>query len=98
MKNLYLSVCCVVLIVLFHLASSGMASSGMGSVHAADWSTITVPDAWRSVPTGDQAPINGYSWYRVLVRVPAEWDGQNLTLLQDRQAGVPLKEFCPKSR
>ena len=47
---------------------------------AADWKTLSVPDAWRSVPGGELAPIEGYSWYRALVKVPAEWDGQQLTL------------------
>ncbi len=49
-------------------------------VCADDWKTLTVPDAWRSVPGGDLAPINGYSWYRALVNVPPGWDGQQLTL------------------
>ena len=44
-----------------------------GSIPAADWKTLTVPDAWRSVPGGDLAPINGYSWYRILVKVPPAW-------------------------
>jgi putative heme-binding domain-containing protein len=63
----------LILLGVFHLA--GITFAG-----AADWHTLTVPDAWRSVPTGDKAPINGYSWYRVLVRIPKEWDGQSLTL------------------
>ena len=45
-----------------------------------DWKTLSVPDAWRSVPGGELAPIEGYSWYRTLVQVPPEWDGQQLTL------------------
>ncbi len=48
--------------------------------HADDWKTLTVPDAWRGVPTGELAPIGGYSWYRAIVKVPPEWDGQTLTL------------------
>jgi len=47
---------------------------------ADDWKTLSVPDAWRSVPGGELAPIEGYSWYRSLVKVPTEWDGQQLTL------------------
>lgn len=45
-----------------------------------DWKTLTIPDAWRSVPTGDLTPINGYSWYRTLVRIPKEWSGDELTI------------------
>jgi hypothetical protein len=29
---------------------------------------------------GELAPIGGYSWYRAIVKVPQEWDGQKLTL------------------
>ncbi|MEZ6031842.1 MAG: c-type cytochrome [Planctomycetaceae bacterium] len=50
------------------------------AARADDWKTLTVPDAWRSVPGGELAPIDGYSWYRAMVRVPAEWDGEELTL------------------
>ncbi|MFM7040054.1 MAG: PVC-type heme-binding CxxCH protein [Planctomycetaceae bacterium] len=48
--------------------------------HAQDWHLLTVPDAWRSVPAGDLKPIDGYSWYRALVRIPEEWNEQPLTL------------------
>ncbi len=58
-------------------------TSSIGFLEAADWKALTVPDAWRSVPTGELAPINGYSWYRVLVKVPKEWDGQPLTLFSE---------------
>ncbi|MFM7055773.1 MAG: PVC-type heme-binding CxxCH protein [Planctomycetota bacterium] len=47
---------------------------------AQDWHPLTIPDAWRSVPSGPLKPIDGYSWYRVLVRVPEEWNQQPLTL------------------
>jgi len=50
------------------------------AINADDWKTLTVPDAWRSVPGGELAPIDGYSWYRTLVKVPQEWDSQQLTL------------------
>ncbi len=55
----------------------------LGSVTAGDWKTLTVPDAWRSVPTGELAPVDGYSWYRTLVKVPKAWDGQKLTLFAE---------------
>jgi putative membrane-bound dehydrogenase-like protein len=44
------------------------------------WHRLTVPDAWRKVPAGDLKPIDGYSWYRAIVRVPADWKGEKLTL------------------
>ncbi len=52
----------------------------LSTAAAAEWHLQTVPDVWRSVPTGELAPINGYSWYRALVKVPQEWDRQPLTL------------------
>ena len=49
--------------------------------HAADeWDGLKVPEAWRSVPRGDLAPVGGFSWYRALVRVPTAWDGDALEL------------------
>jgi len=57
-----------------------LSSTLFAAASADDWKTLTIPDAWRSVPSGELAPINGYSWYRALVKVPPEWDGQPLTL------------------
>ncbi len=58
---------------------------------AGEWSDVTIPSAWRSVPSGDLAPVNGYSWYRTLVRIPADWADQDLTLfveaLDDARSG-----------
>lgn len=46
----------------------------------ATWHLQPVPNAWRSVPTGNLAPVNGYSWYRALVNVPSSWEGDQLTI------------------
>ena len=72
----------VVAMIQFAATFLLLASSLPFSV-AADWKTLTVPDAWRSVPTGELSPINGFSWYRVLVRIPKEWNGQPLTLFAE---------------
>ncbi|MEQ9406723.1 MAG: c-type cytochrome [Fuerstiella sp.] len=53
---------------------------GFHSAAADDWHTLTVPEAWRKVPSGDLTPIDGYSWYRAVVRVPADWQGNRLNL------------------
>ncbi|MCA9134850.1 MAG: hypothetical protein KDA45_16895, partial [Planctomycetales bacterium] len=45
-----------------------------------EWHTVAVPDAWRRVPTGELSPIDGYSWYRCLVRIPKSWADADLTL------------------
>ena len=50
---------------------------------AEGWHLVTVPDAWRKVPSGDLKPIDGYSWYRCLVQVPASWSGADLTLFTE---------------
>ena len=41
---------------------------------ADDWHRLSIPDAWRKVPKGELAPIDGYSWYRALVKIPADWE------------------------
>ncbi len=48
-----------------------------------DWHMVTVPDAWRNMPSGKLQPINGYSWYRCLVQVPESWHGADLTLFAE---------------
>lgn len=41
---------------------------------------VTIPDGWRKVPKGDLAPIDGYSWYRALVKIPSDWKGAKVQL------------------
>ncbi len=48
---------------------------------ASGWHLVTIPDAWRKVPRGDLKPIDGFSWYRSAVMVPASWKGARLTLV-----------------
>lgn len=48
--------------------------------YADDWHRLTVPDAWRKMPGGELKPVDGYSWYRAVVRVPADWEGAKLRL------------------
>ncbi len=68
-----------------------LLSIPLNPVDAAEWSDVTVPDVWRKVPSGDLTPIDGYSWYRAFVRIPEEWDGDDLTLfveaLDDARSG-----------
>lgn len=45
------------------------------------WASLAIPDAWRKVPSGDLAPIDGYSWYRAQVKPPAAWQNAKLTLV-----------------
>ncbi|HIF00154.1 MAG TPA: hypothetical protein EYQ63_24910, partial [Fuerstia sp.] len=47
------------------------------------WHSVTVPDVWRKMPKGDLAPVDGFSWYRALVRVPEDWQGAKLTLFME---------------
>ncbi|MCA9085419.1 MAG: c-type cytochrome [Planctomycetaceae bacterium] len=47
----------------------------VGPIHS-----VTVPDVWRKVPTGELAPKDGFSWYRATVRIPENWQGASLTL------------------
>ena len=50
------------------------------STKSGDWTLVDIPQAWRKVPTGELAPIRGYSWYRCLVRLPESWRGQGVVL------------------
>ena len=50
---------------------------------AEGWHLVTIPDAWRKMPRGNLAPIDGYSWYRCLVQVPESWKGADLTLYSE---------------
>ncbi len=45
-----------------------------------NWTLVSVPNAWRQVPSGKLTPVDGYSWYRCLIRVPASWKAAKLTL------------------
>ncbi len=65
---------------VFRIACLSSVLFAAAAVCADEWKTLTVPDAWRSMPGGELAPIGGYSWYRALVKVPPAWDGQQLTL------------------
>ncbi len=47
---------------------------------APSWHLVTVPEVWRKVPSGELEPIDGYSWYRCLVRIPRAWEGARVTL------------------
>ena len=38
-----------------------------------EWHTLSIPDAWRRVPRGELQPVDGFSWYRCQVFVPAMW-------------------------
>lgn len=52
-----------VLIALFSLGAS-----------AQDWKPVTVPDVFKKPPKG----VDGLSWYRGFVQVPAAWQGKSL--------------------
>lgn len=64
-------VCIAVSVSLLLLTTAG----------AAEWTATKIPDAWRKVPGGDLAPIDGYSWYRTFVEVPEDWADGELTLV-----------------
>ncbi len=68
---------CIFLFVLFLIVTP---SQNAAAQIAKGWHLRPVPESWRSLPTGELAPVNGYSWYRVLVRIPAEWKDASLTM------------------
>lgn len=60
--------------------------------------TLAIPEAWRKVPAGDLKPIDGYSWYRALVKIPSDWKDAKLTLyveaLDDARATFVNGTLC----
>jgi len=57
---------------------------------AADRSDVKIPNAWRKMPSGEQAPGDGDSWSRTFVNVPTEWADTDLTLyLVERATNNP---------
>lgn len=64
----------------FLLIAGSFTTADAQSKPANDWHTLAIPEAWRKVPAGDLAPIDGYSWYRALVRIPADWKDAQLVL------------------
>ncbi len=47
---------------------------------ADQWHTLAIPEAWRKVPSGELTPIDGNSWYRAMVKIPAAWKDADLVL------------------
>lgn len=66
--------------LLRSLASAVVLSLFISASVASDWHTVKVPNAWRKVPTGDLQPIEGTSWYRAIVFVPVDWEGDPVRL------------------
>lgn len=62
------------------LVFSVIVLASLAATQAQEVHNVTVPDVWRRMPSGNLAPINGDSWYRCLVQVPAEWKDAKLTL------------------
>ena len=49
-------------------------------IAAKDWSPISVPGAWEDQVDGRHADLDGFAWYRCLVKVPLSWYGSRLLL------------------
>lgn len=68
-------------VCVFVASSVLLSTCAFSYCSAADgWHRLAVPDAWRKVPGGDLKPVNGFSWYRAVVKVPADWGGTKLRL------------------
>lgn len=66
--------------IAFLLLASSATLVGAQPTSPDQWHTLPIPEAWRKVPAGDLEPINGHSWYRALVQIPADWKGDQLVL------------------
>ena len=67
------------LLVLSAFATA-CSAQGANEKRSPEWFRVAIPETWRRMPRGEQAPIEGWSWYRCLVKVPESWDGTDLTL------------------
>jgi hypothetical protein len=74
---------CLFLVVTTSLCCLIPSANAQDTPPAEGWHMVTVPDAWRKLPSGDLKPIDGYSWYRCLIQVPESWSGQDLTLFTE---------------
>jgi putative heme-binding domain-containing protein len=68
------------ILVVFTCLTCCLPSTSAQQADGQQWHSVPIPEAWRRVPQGELAPIDGYSWYRALVRIPAAWQGQPLKL------------------
>ena len=44
---------------------------------------LSIPDVWKSPPGGLYTDGKGYAWFRCLVKVPADWQGQKIELFSE---------------
>jgi putative heme-binding domain-containing protein len=49
-----------------------------------NWVTMPVPGLWEEQHDGKLAAYDGYAWYRAAVKIPAAWQGADLSLFVER--------------
>ena len=76
---------CLLILAAGGICSASLEAKAQSSrpAPAEGWHLVTIPDAWRKMPSGDLKPIDGYSWYRCLIQVPESWKGAKLTLYSE---------------
>ncbi|MDG2358604.1 MAG: c-type cytochrome [Planctomycetaceae bacterium] len=76
---------CLLILAAGGICSASLEATAQSSspAPAEDWHLVTIPDAWRKMPSGNLKPIDGYSWYRCLIQVPESWKGAKLTLYSE---------------
>lgn len=76
---------CLLILAAGGISSASLEATAQSSrpAPAEGWHLVTIPDAWRKMPSGDLKPIDGYSWYRCLIQVPESWKGAKLTLYSE---------------
>ena len=50
------------------------------AVEDSKWQGLRVPGFWEKSSGGVVAEHDGFAWYRCFLRVPADWQGETLTL------------------
>jgi len=76
---------CLLILAAGGICSASLEAKAQSSrpAPAEGWHLVTIPDAWRKMPSGNLKPIDGYSWYRCLIQVPESWKGARLTLYSE---------------
>jgi len=70
----------VLLVILFAIIDMSVGVAVAQQEPDGRWHSVAIPDTWRNVPKGELKPIDGNSWYRCLVKIPADWKGSDATL------------------
>ena len=68
------------LALCFALCGSDQSVTLLAQQRPADWSTVQVPEIWKTSSPASKGNNLGFGWYRCLVDIPKDWKGETLQL------------------